>query len=128
MHESGYRRSSDEQTSWGWRGAALAAVVLIGIVGAAGGTAYQIGKQRAAADERNKLSAERAVLGEQQIAQTQVARIVAERDALRDRVLELETQLLAERSAQPQEQASLRCINGELVVRRGNSWSSAGHC
>lgn len=128
MQESGYRRNTDERASWGWMGVALAAVVFIGIVGAAGGTAYQIGKQQAAADERNKLSAERAALGERQVAQTQVAQIVAERNALRDRVLELETQLLAERSAQPQEQASLRCINGELVVRRGNSWSSAGHC
>jgi hypothetical protein len=128
MQESGHRRNTDERASWGWMGVALAAVVFIGIVGAAGGTAYQIGKQQAAADERNKLSAERAALGERQVAQTQVAQIVAERNALRDRVLELETQLLAERSAQPQEQASLRCINGELVVRRGNSWSSAGHC
>lgn len=128
MQESGHLRNTDERASWGWMGVALAAVVFIGIVGAAGGTAYQIGKQQAAADERNKLSAERAALGERQVAQTQVAQIVAERNALRDRVLELETQLLAERSAQPQEQASLRCINGELVVRRGNSWSSAGHC
>ncbi|QWF19554.1 hypothetical protein [Lysobacter capsici] len=128
MQESDYRRNTDERTAWGWRGFALAAVVFIGIVGAAGGTAYQIGKQQAAADERNKLSAERAAVTERQIAQAQVAQIVAERNALRDRVLELETQLLAERSAQPQQQASLRCINGELVVRRGNSWSSAGHC
>lgn len=128
MEESGYRRNTDERTSWGWMGTALAAVIVVGLVGAAGGTAYQIGKQQAAADERNKLSAERAAVTERQIAQTQVAQIVAERNALRDRVLELETQLLAERSAQPQEQASLRCINGELVVRRGNSWSSAGHC
>ncbi|ATE71995.1 hypothetical protein [Lysobacter capsici] len=128
MQESGHRRNTDERAPWGWMGVALAAVVFIGIVGAAGGTAYQLGKQQAAADERNKLSAERAALGERQLAQTQVAQIVAERNALRDRVLELETQLLAERSAQPQEQASLRCINGELVVRRGNSWSSAGHC
>lgn len=128
MQESGHLRNTDERASWGWMGVALAAVVFIGVVGAAGGTAYQIGKQQAAADERNKLSAERAALGERQVAQTQVAQIVAERNALRDRVLELETQLLAERSAQPQEQASLRCINGELVVRRGNSWSSAGHC
>lgn len=128
MQESGHLRNTDERASWGWMGVALAAVVFIGIVGAAGGTAYQIGKQQAAVDERNKLSAERAALGERQVAQTQVAQIVAERNALRDRVLELETQLLAERSAQPQEQASLRCINGELVVRRGNSWSSAGHC
>lgn len=128
MQESGYRRNTDERTAWGWMGIALAAVVFIGIVGAAGGTAYQIGKQQAAVDERNKLTAERAALSERQVAQTQVAQIIAERNALRDRVLELETQLLAERSAQPQEQASLRCINGELVVRRGNSWSSAGNC
>lgn len=128
MQESDYRRNTDERTAWGWMGTALAAVVFIGIVGAAGGTAYQIGKQQAAVDERNKLSSERAAVAERQLAQAQVAQIIAERNSLRDRVLELETQLLAERSAQPQEQASLRCINGELVVRRGNSWSSAGHC
>lgn len=113
---------------WNWTAAALALVVFVGLVGAAGGTAYQIGKQQAAVDERNRLAAQRGALARRERAESQVAQIVAERDALRDRVLELETQLLAERSARPQEQASLRCINGELVVRRGNSWSSAGRC
>jgi flagellar basal body-associated protein FliL len=127
MDETQVRRKSDDK-GWGWIGTALAILVFMGIVAAAGGTAYQIGKQQAAADDKKRTESEKVALARRQLAESQIADLIQERDALRDRVLKLETELLAERSANPNQQSSLRCINGELVVRRGDTWTSAGNC
>lgn len=127
MDETQVRRKSDDK-GWGWIGTALAILVFMGIVAAAGGTAYQIGKQQAVADDKKRTESEKVALARRQLAESQIADLIQERDALRDRVLKLETELLAERSANPNQQSSLRCINGELVVRRGDTWTSAGNC
>lgn len=127
MDETQVRRKSDDK-GWGWIGTALAILVFMGIVAAAGGTAYQIGKQQAQADDKKRTESEKVALARRQLAESQIADLMQERDALRDRVLKLETELLAERSANPNQQSSLRCINGELVVRRGDTWTSAGNC
>lgn len=121
-------RKNDDKTGWGALGPGLALVVFAGIVVAAGATAFQIGKQQSAAQERQQTAQQRAADARQQLARQQLADLVGERDALRDRVLELETQLLAERSTRPQEHSTLRCINGELIARRGDTWTSAGRC
>lgn len=121
-------RKDEDRSPWGWISPGLAILIFTGIVAAAGAAAFQIGKQQtAAADKKRNEAADRAIAQQQQI-QLRMEEALAERDSLRDRVLQLETELLAERSAQPQEKSSLRCINGELVVRKGNTWSSAGDC
>ncbi|MFD1295066.1 MULTISPECIES: hypothetical protein [Lysobacter] len=127
MDETQVRRKSDDK-GWGWIGTALAVLVFMGIVAAAGGTSYQIGKQQVAADDKKRTESEKIALARRQLVESQIADLIQERDALRDRVLKLETELLAERSANPNQQSSLRCINGELVVRRGDTWTSAGDC
>ena len=127
MDETQVRRKGDDK-GWGWIGTALAILVFAGIVAAAGGASYQIGKQQVAADDKKRTESEKVALARRQLVESQIADLIQERDALRDRVLKLETELLAERSAKPNQQSSLRCINGELVVRRGDTWTSAGDC
>jgi cytochrome c-type biogenesis protein CcmH/NrfG len=121
-------RQDEDRGPWGWISPGLAVLVFTGIVAAAGAAAFQIGKQQTAADDRKRNEAAGRAIAQQQQMQLRIEQTLAERDRLRDRVLQLETELLAERSAQPQEKSSLRCINGELVVRKGNTWSSAGDC
>jgi hypothetical protein len=121
-------RQDEDRGPWGWISPGLAILVFTGIVAAAGAAAFQIGKQQTAADDRKRNEAAGRAIAQQQQMQLRIEQTLAERDRLRDRVLQLETELLAERSAQPQEKSSLRCINGELVVRKGNTWSSAGDC
>ncbi|MGO4260802.1 hypothetical protein [Lysobacter sp. TAB13] len=127
MDETQIRRKGDDK-GWGSVGTALAILVFVGIIAAAGGTSYQIGKQQVAADDKKRTESEKLALARRQLVESQIADLIQERDALRDRVLKLETELLAERSAKPDQQSSLRCINGELVVRRGDTWTSAGNC
>lgn len=121
-------RADDDRGPWGWMSTGLALLIFTGVVAAAGAAAFQIGKQQTAANDRKRNEAAARAIAQQQQIQLRMANVIAERDTLRDRVLQLETELLAERSAQPQEKSSLRCINGELVVRKGNTWSSAGDC
>ncbi|MGO1000222.1 hypothetical protein [Lysobacter sp. CA196] len=121
-------RNDDDRGPWGWMSTGLAILIFVGVVAAAGAAAFQIGKQQTAADDKKRKAAAVSAIARQQLTELRMEKLVAERDTLRDRVLQLETELLAERSARPQEKSSLRCINGELVVRKGNTWSSAGDC
>jgi Flp pilus assembly protein TadB len=121
-------RKDEDRGPWGWISTGLAILIFTGVVAAAGAAAFQIGKQQTAADDKKRRQAADRAIAQQQLTQLRIKKVIAERDSLRDRVLQLETELLAERSARPQEKSSLRCINGELVVRKGNTWSSAGDC
>src|SRR5688572_12966390 len=102
-------RQDDDRGPWGWISPGLAILVFAGVVAAAGAAAFQIGKQQTAADDRKRNEAAVHAIAHQQQMQVRMNQAIAERDQLRDRVLKLETELLAERSAQPQEKSSLRC-------------------
>ncbi|MEI2455336.1 hypothetical protein [Lysobacter firmicutimachus] len=129
MEERRHIIRSDEATKWGWLGPGLTVFVLIGLVGTAIATAYIIGKQQAAAKDRQAALLASRALAEKQGVRKQFDALRAERDTLRADVARLYAELeKLRRQQQPEPSAASRCINGQRLIKRGAEWSDSGPC
>ncbi|BAV97964.1 hypothetical protein [Lysobacter enzymogenes] len=128
MDETRRRTHTDETNGWRWLGSGLSIIVSVGLITAAGATAYLIGKQQAAAEGKRQAAIAAQARIDQQIVRDQFTQLIAERDALRGDVAALHAELERVRSLQTTVNGPTRCMNGRLITQNGSTWSAGGPC
>jgi hypothetical protein len=119
----------------GWVKGSLAAAALVGIVGVTGATAFEIGKVRGAEEEKNKtgprmLEAEREKLIFETVNRTAWEKDESrkENDRLRLRIVELENEIAGKWEKLMPSGSDTRCVNGQTILKKGDSITSLGPC
>jgi len=119
---------TDDATKWGWLSPGLTIFLLLGLVGTAVSTAYIIGKQQTAAEEKYSALLMSRARAERESVRKQFDALRAERDTLKSDVAALYAELEKLRQQRPQTSGATRCISGQRLVKRGAEWSSGGPC